>query len=122
MQVLRDREEQLDVSAHVRRLAALARRGEPLSFLVELGVLEQAIADHEAPREDGLGPIERALGAAALDMGAVASGRLDAFLDCSGDGLAPWDYMGALLICREAGATVVAFDDRPLHDPAGPRG
>jgi fructose-1,6-bisphosphatase/inositol monophosphatase family enzyme len=62
----------------------------------------------------------RALGAAALDMCAVAAGRLDAFLDCSGDGLAPWDYMGALLICREAGATVVAFDDRPLHDLAVP--
>lgn len=58
----------------------------------------------------------RALGAAALDMCAVADGRLDAFLDCSGDGLAPWDYMGALLVCREAGATVLGFDGRPLHD------
>jgi fructose-1,6-bisphosphatase/inositol monophosphatase family enzyme len=62
----------------------------------------------------------RALGAAALDLCAVASGRLDGFLDCSGDGLAPWDYMGALLICREAGATVLGFDDRPLHDLAQP--
>ena len=76
MQVLRDREEQLDVSAHVRRLAALARRGEPLSFLVELGVLEQAIADHEAPREDRLGPIERALGAAALAAGHACLGEI----------------------------------------------
>ncbi|HEU5152153.1 MAG TPA: inositol monophosphatase [Iamia sp.] len=62
----------------------------------------------------------RALGAAALDLCAVATGRLDAFLDCSGDGLAPWDYLGALLVCREAGATVVGFDDRPLHDLAAP--
>jgi myo-inositol-1(or 4)-monophosphatase len=62
----------------------------------------------------------RALGAAALDLCAVASGRLDAFLDCSGDGLAPWDYLGALLVCREAGATVTGFDDRPLHDLASP--
>jgi myo-inositol-1(or 4)-monophosphatase len=62
----------------------------------------------------------RALGAAALDLCAVASGRLDAFLDCSGDGLAPWDYMAALLICREAGATVTGFDDRPLHDLSSP--
>lgn len=58
----------------------------------------------------------RALGAAALDLCAVAAGHLDGFVDCSGDGLAPWDYLGALLICREAGATVVALDDRPLHD------
>ena len=62
----------------------------------------------------------RALGAAALDLCAVAAGTLDAFLDCSGDGLAPWDYLGALLICREAGATVTGFDERPLHDLGSP--
>lgn len=62
----------------------------------------------------------RALGAAALDLCAVAAGHLDGFVDCSGDGLAPWDYLGALLICREAGATVVALDERPLHDLAAP--
>lgn len=59
----------------------------------------------------------RALGAAALDIVAVARGRLDGFVDCSREGLAPWDYLGAALICREAGATLVALDDdRPLHD------
>lgn len=62
----------------------------------------------------------RALGAAALDLCAVAAGRLDGFVDCSGDGLAPWDYLGALLICQEAGATVVGLDDRPLHDLDAP--
>jgi len=62
----------------------------------------------------------RALGAAALDLCAVATGRLDGFVDCSGSGLAPWDYLGALLICREAGATVLAADDRPLHDLTAP--
>lgn len=62
----------------------------------------------------------RALGAAALDLCAVAWGTMDAFLDCSGDGLAPWDYLGATLICREAGATVSGLDDRPLEDLAAP--
>lgn len=62
----------------------------------------------------------RALGAAALDLVAVATGRLDAYLDCSGDGLAPWDYLGAQLICEEAGATVRGLDPRPLHDLAEP--
>ncbi|HXH59029.1 MAG TPA: hypothetical protein VNL12_17205, partial [Iamia sp.] len=33
---------------------------------------------------------------------------------------APWDYLGALLICREAGATVIGLDERPLHDLAAP--
>lgn len=48
----------------------------------------------------------RSLGAAALDICAVADGTLDGFLDCAGHSLAPWDYMGALLVCQEAGAYV----------------
>jgi myo-inositol-1(or 4)-monophosphatase len=62
----------------------------------------------------------RALGAAALDLSAVADGRLDGFVDCSGDGLAPWDYLGAVLLCVEAGATVLSLDGRSLHDLAPP--
>jgi fructose-1,6-bisphosphatase/inositol monophosphatase family enzyme len=62
----------------------------------------------------------RALGAAALDLCAVASGRLDGFLDCSRDGLAPWDYLGAVLVCQEAGAVVRSLDGRSLHDLAAP--
>ncbi len=49
----------------------------------------------------------RSLGAAALDLCAVACGSLDAFIDCSGHPLAPWDYLGGMLICQEAGAHVV---------------
>jgi myo-inositol-1(or 4)-monophosphatase len=49
----------------------------------------------------------RALGAAALDLCAVASGALDAYVDCTRRSLGPWDYLGALLVCREAGAHVV---------------
>jgi fructose-1,6-bisphosphatase/inositol monophosphatase family enzyme len=48
----------------------------------------------------------RSLGAAALDLCAVASGVLDAFIDCASTPLAPWDYLGGMLICREAGAQV----------------
>ena len=48
----------------------------------------------------------RALGAAALDMCAVACGRLDAYVDCSFDAHGVWDYAGAMLVCEEAGATV----------------
>lgn len=49
----------------------------------------------------------RVMGAAALDMCAVADGTFDGFMDY-GVGLAPWDYLGALLVCREAGAVVEA--------------
>lgn len=54
----------------------------------------------------------RALGAAALDLCAVADGRLDGFVDCHSHG--PWDYLGAMLVCREAGAPVVDTAGRDL--------
>jgi len=48
----------------------------------------------------------RALGACALDLCAVAAGRIDAYVDCTRPAAhAPWDYLGGWLICEEAGAT-----------------
>ncbi|MEW6153215.1 MAG: inositol monophosphatase family protein [Actinomycetota bacterium] len=48
----------------------------------------------------------RAMGAAALDICSVASGSLDAYVDFSRDAHSPWDYLGGLLVCQEAGAVV----------------
>lgn len=56
----------------------------------------------------------RALGAAALDLCAVADGTLDGFLDATTDELGVWDYLGATLVCREAGATVADAAGREL--------
>jgi len=56
----------------------------------------------------------RALGAAALDLCAVADGRLDGYLDCSEDAHGVWDYLGALLVCAEAGVEVVDARGRDL--------
>ncbi|MGH9127309.1 MAG: inositol monophosphatase family protein [Acidimicrobiales bacterium] len=56
----------------------------------------------------------RALGAAALDLCAVACGDLDGYIDCSVDAHAPWDYLGGLLVCTEAGATVADAYGRDL--------
>jgi myo-inositol-1(or 4)-monophosphatase len=56
----------------------------------------------------------RALGAIALDLCAVASGALDGFVDCSPSAHGPWDYLGALLVCREAGVVVADAADRDL--------
>jgi fructose-1,6-bisphosphatase/inositol monophosphatase family enzyme len=56
----------------------------------------------------------RALGAAALDLSLVASGSLDAYVDCSRSAHGPWDYLGGMLICREAGAFVADAFDREL--------
>jgi len=46
----------------------------------------------------------RTLGAASLDLCAVASGVLDGYVDCVENAHGVWDYAAAALICREAGA------------------
>jgi fructose-1,6-bisphosphatase/inositol monophosphatase family enzyme len=56
----------------------------------------------------------RALGAAALDLCAVASGVVDAYLDCSWNAHGPWDYLGGMLVCQEAGAFVADAQGRDL--------
>lgn len=56
----------------------------------------------------------RALGSAALDICCVADGRLDAYVDASVDAHGPWDYLGGMLVCREAGAPVVDAHGRDL--------
>ncbi len=56
----------------------------------------------------------RALGAVALDLCAVADGTLDGYVDCGHDSHGPWDYLGGLLVCREAGACVVDSFGRDL--------
>ncbi|UXM95633.1 inositol monophosphatase [Bartonella sp. HY329] len=45
----------------------------------------------------------RRMGAASLDLAAVAAGRLDAFWE---DGLQPWDMAAGMLMVREAGGYV----------------
>jgi fructose-1,6-bisphosphatase/inositol monophosphatase family enzyme len=56
----------------------------------------------------------RALGAAALDLCAVATGTLDAYIDCSFDAHGAWDYLGGLLVCTEAGVVIADAFDRDL--------
>jgi fructose-1,6-bisphosphatase/inositol monophosphatase family enzyme len=56
----------------------------------------------------------RALGAAALDLCAVASGVVDAYIDCSRDAHGPWDYLGGMLVCTEAGGEVIDLERRSL--------
>ncbi len=56
----------------------------------------------------------RTLGAAALDLCAVAEGVLDGFVDCSPSAHGVWDYLGGALVCAEAGALVVDALGRDL--------
>lgn len=52
----------------------------------------------------------RRMGAAAIDLCSVASGRLDAFYE---RGLQPWDYAAGALVATEAGALVGDLDGNP---------
>ena len=55
----------------------------------------------------------RVYGAAALDMCAVATGAFDGFVDVDG-AHGVWDYLGAALVCSEAGAEVGEGSGRDL--------
>lgn len=55
----------------------------------------------------------RCMGAAALDLCAVADGRFRGYIDFHG-GLGVWDYAGAALVCIEAGVEIVDAEDRDL--------
>lgn len=56
----------------------------------------------------------RCFGASALDICSVADGTFDAFVDLSIDAHGAWDYLGALLVCREAGASMADARGREL--------
>ncbi|MGD0880256.1 MAG: inositol monophosphatase family protein [Acidimicrobiales bacterium] len=56
----------------------------------------------------------RCLGAAALDLCAVAEGVLDGYAVIGGSKLGSWDYLGGMLVCVEAGAVVAEAGGRDL--------
>jgi len=56
----------------------------------------------------------RAFGAAALDLGLVAGGSLDGYVDMSIDAHGAWDYLGGALLVTEAGGVVVDAFGRDL--------
>jgi fructose-1,6-bisphosphatase/inositol monophosphatase family enzyme len=79
---------------------------------VELGEAIVGLSDLP-PHHLGWGQY-RTFGALALDLCAVAAGRLDAYIDCGVDAHGPWDYLGGYLVCREAGAVIDDAHHRDL--------
>jgi fructose-1,6-bisphosphatase/inositol monophosphatase family enzyme len=78
-------------------------------------VLEEAIVAFSGypPRYLGWSQY-RCLGAAALDLCAVAEGVLDGYAALGGSQLGSWDYLGGMLVCSEAGAVMVESQGREL--------
>jgi fructose-1,6-bisphosphatase/inositol monophosphatase family enzyme len=97
-----------------RRGEGAWRNGRPISPSGR-GVLQQSIVGISGFPPRWLGWRQyRALGAAALDLCAVACGILDGYVDCSRDAHGVWDYLGGLLVCQEAGAMVTDAFSRDL--------
>ncbi|HEX6310617.1 MAG TPA: inositol monophosphatase [Acidimicrobiia bacterium] len=89
------------------------RDGRPLTPSPERALDHTVVGFAGMPRR-ALGWAQfRALGSAALALCDVAAGGLDGYVDGVGHH-APWDYLGGLLVCTEAGATVVDAGGRPL--------
>ncbi len=66
------------------------------------------------PPDEGPWAQFRCYGAAALDLTAVASNVLDGYVDFDFEAHGVWDYLGAALICDEAGAIIADAERRPL--------
>lgn len=58
----------------------------------------------------------RRLGCASMDLAGVACGRLDGYWE---RGLQPWDITAGIVILREAGGQVTAYDGSPLDIASG---
>jgi fructose-1,6-bisphosphatase/inositol monophosphatase family enzyme len=80
--------------------------GQPIQPTACTAVADAVVGVNGYPRRHLGWKQYRALGATALDLCAVAAGVLDGYVDCTRRGSAPWDYLGGMLVCQEAGAVV----------------
>lgn len=90
-----------------------ALNGVALTTPAAVALSEAVVAVNGVPPANATWWQFRAMGACALDLCAVADGRFGAYVDFSGS-LHVWDYLGALLICREVGLEVVDAENRDL--------
>ena len=58
----------------------------------------------------------RRLGCASMDLAGVACGRLDGYWE---RGIQPWDMAAGIVILREAGGEITAYDGSPLDIASG---
>jgi myo-inositol-1(or 4)-monophosphatase len=80
------------------------RDGEPVAPSAVTRVEDAVVSFSGTPQRRLPWQQLRSLGSAALELCDVATGALDAYLT---SWQAPWDYLGGVLVCREANATIV---------------
>jgi myo-inositol-1(or 4)-monophosphatase len=90
------------------------RNGVPIRVST-CDVQGEAIIAHNGVPARPLGVQQsRMFGAAALDIGLVADGTLDGYIDCVDDAHGVWDYAASALILREAGGVIADLHGRDL--------
>jgi myo-inositol-1(or 4)-monophosphatase len=90
------------------------RNGEPIMASSTEHMYDALLAVNGLPNHHYGWRQCRSLGATSLDLCAVACGSFDGMVDATSGELAPWDYLGGLLVCTEAGAVVSDIEDRDL--------
>jgi len=99
---------------HAVRGGGAKRDGEPIAASGCRELSEGVIGVSGLPSHHPGWAQFRALGAASLDICAVAEGVLDGYTLAGRSWLHPWDYLGALLVSLEAGAVAADLDDAVL--------
>ncbi len=97
-----------------RRSGGARRNGEVVAVAEPVELAEAVVAISGVPTRHYGWRQFRAMGASALDLCEVAGGAFDAFVDMSPDAHGVWDYVGAMLVVREAGGVVVDALGRDL--------
>ena len=95
------------------RGAGASRDGEPIWAASTTELARSVVAAEGWPERHWGWRQLRVLGSAALALCDVAAGGIDALVQ-DDDGAAPWDYLGGMLVAREAGALVTDAKDREL--------
>jgi fructose-1,6-bisphosphatase/inositol monophosphatase family enzyme len=87
--------------------------GQPLRASDTARLSDSVVAFETCPPDDWGWKQCRILGSTALSLCDLGAGRIDAWasLDAAAS---PWDYLGGLLVAREAGAQVADVRDRDL--------
>ena len=97
-----------------RRAKGADRNGAPILIAPPTSLDDSIIAMNGLPASHWGWRQFRTMGAAALDISAVARGGFDGYVDTTTDSHGVWDYLAAVLILEEAGGVAVDALGRDL--------
>jgi len=91
------------------------RDGSPIAPSGQFDIANSIVGSSGYPTHDLGWSQNRSLGAASLEICLVADGALDVYGVAQHSGLNIWDYLGGLLIAREAGAVAADYHGDELE-------